>query len=264
MKVGFIGFGRMGSALASGIIDAGVANAEDVVVSDVDGDARKRAVELRVDVAKNNVDLIRQCDVIFLCVKPNKIGEVLKEVGSKTRGKTLVSIAAGVTLKSLESKTKGARVIRVMPNTPALIGEGASAYCLGKNAGDNDAEIVEKMLQSIGVCVRVKEEEMNAVTGVSGSGPAYVYAFIQSLINGGVKAGLNDEAAKKLAVQTVVGAAKMVRDTAKSPRELIEMVKSPGGTTEQGLKVLEEKKFSEIIEKTVEAAAKKAAELSAK
>ncbi|MBI5158543.1 pyrroline-5-carboxylate reductase [Candidatus Micrarchaeota archaeon] len=262
MKFGFIGFGRMGSALASSIIDAKTAEGSEAIACDVDGKAIKRAVEMQAKIVKNNAELVRQSDVVFLCVKPSKAREVLKEVKAKASGKLVVSIMAGVKLKTIEMELKGARVIRVMPNAPLLVEEGATAYCLGKNAGEEDAKLVEKTFSRIGLCVKVKEEEMNAVTGLSGSGPAYVYEFVRVLAEGAEKAGLNGDAAKKLAVQTVFGAAKMMKETGKNPLELIEMVKSPGGTTEQGLKTLEEKGFSETVKKAVENAAKKAEELS--
>lgn len=262
MKFGFIGFGRMGSALASSVADAKIVEASDVLACDVDGKAIKRAVEMEAKIVKNNAELVRQSDVIFLCVKPAKAREVLKEIKAKASGKLVISIIAGVKLKTIEAELKGARVVRAMPNTPLLVEEGATAYCLGKNAVEEDAKLAEKVFGQVGVCVKVKEEEMNAVTGLSGSGPAYVYEFVRVLAEGAEKAGLNGEAARKLAVQTVFGAAKMMKETGKNPLELIEMVKSPGGTTEQGLKTLEEKGFSEAVKKAVENAAKKAEELS--
>lgn len=261
MKVGFIGFGRMGSALARGIIGRGIVKTGDAIASDVDGEAIKCARDLKVKVAKSNVEVAEESEIVFLCVKPNKIIEVTREIAGKMRGKLLVSIAAGVKLEAIEGLAGGARVVRVMPNTPALVGEGASAYCVGRNASEEDARMVERMLGAVGVCVRVREEEMNAVTSLS-CGPAFVYEFVQALVEGSVKAGLNEETAKKLAVQTVLGAAKMMRETGKTPRELVEMVATPGGCTEQGLKVLEEKNFAEAVRKAVEKAAKRADELS--
>jgi len=174
----------------------------------------------------------------------------------------VISIAAGITLKTIERYLPQAPVIRAMPNNPAFVGEGLTAICKGHRATERDRKVAEVIFGAVGKVIAVEEKLMDAVTGLSGSGPAFIYAMVESLIEGGVEAGLSETQAKTLAVQTTLGAAKTMAETGKDPAELREMVTSPGGTTIAGLRVLEEGKFKKILRGAVVAATKRAKELS--
>ena len=263
MKIGFIGAGRMGSALIKGFLDAGILKAGDIVASDKDEGKLKSLTDLGVATTQNNREVVKKADVIFLAVKPAEISKVLDEVKDLVGEKLVVSMAAGVRTKLIEDKLGAkAKVIRVMPNMPCVVGEGATAYCLGRNAGAKDAEVVKKLFGAVGVAVGLKEEHMDAATGLSGSGPAYFYLIIKALAEAGIKEGLPRDVAEKLAAQTAKGAGRMVLNSGKSPDELIDMVRSPGGTTAEGLRVMEDKKVPDAMVEAVKAAAKKARELA--
>jgi pyrroline-5-carboxylate reductase len=196
-------------------------------------------------------------------VKPDQVAAVLAEQrGNFTNAHLLISIAAGVTLAKMEAALlAGTRVIRVMPNTPALVGEAAAAFALGKSATAADGELVKKLLSAVGIAFQVKESLLDAVTGLSGSGPAYVYQFIEALSDGGVAAGLPRDIATKLAAQTVLGAAKMVLETGQHPGALKDQVTSPGGTTIEGLHELEKGKMRATVMSAVRAATEKSKKL---
>jgi pyrroline-5-carboxylate reductase len=201
--------------------------------------------------------------VLVLAVKPDQVVSVLAEIrGAFTNEHLLVSIAAGVPLAKLEAGLgAAARVIRVMPNTPALVGASASAFALGKSCAATDAELAQKLLSAVGVAFQVKESLLDAVTGLSGSGPAYVYQFIEALSDGGVAAGLPRDIATKLAAQTVLGAAKMVLETGQHPGALKDQVTSPGGTTIEGIHELEKGKLRGTVMSAVRAATEKSKKL---
>ncbi|HEX7652452.1 MAG TPA: pyrroline-5-carboxylate reductase, partial [Verrucomicrobiae bacterium] len=201
--------------------------------------------------------------VLFLATKPDQVPAVLQEIsGTITKEHLIISIAAGVTLAKMEAALPAdARVIRVMPNTPALVGAGASGYALGKNATAADGAIANKLLSAVGIAMAVKENLLDAVTGLSGSGPAYVYQFIEALSDGGVAAGLPRDVATRLAAQTVLGGAKMVLDTGMHPGVLKDQVTSPGGTTIEGLHELESGKLRGTVMSAVRAAADKSRKL---
>jgi len=196
---------------------------------------------------------------MFVAVKPDEVGDLLKEISPGLNEKHLiVSIAAGVTLAKMEASVPpGTRVVRVMPNTPALVGASASAFALGKAATPEDAQLVTELLSSVGIAYQVKESLLDAVTGLSGSGPAYVYMIIEALSDGGVAAGLPREVATKLAAQTVLGGAKMVLETNLHPGALKDMVTSPGGTTIEGLHELEKAGLRAGLMNAVRAATEK-------
>jgi len=267
LSIAFIGAGKMASALARGFIGGGIAAADSIVASDVSEQARVAfAREVGARVQPNNRDLARQASTIVLAVKPNQVAGVLAEMRSDlTRDHLVISIAAGISLKAIESALQpGTRVIRVMPNTPALVGACASAYALGESATSEDAQIADRLFASIGSTFEVKEGLLDAVTGLSGSGPAYVFVMIEALSDGGVAAGLPRDAAIRLAAQTVLGAAKMVLDTGLHPAALKDMVASPGGTTIEGLHELEKAGVRGAIMNAVRAAAEKAAQMGRK
>jgi pyrroline-5-carboxylate reductase len=264
LTIGFLGAGKMAAALARGFIRTGLAGPKDILAGDPSEAARKNfAGETGGETTASNADVLKFANVLILAVKPSHVPGVLAELrGEFTNGHLLISIAAGVTLAKLEGALPaGARIIRVMPNTPALVGAGASAFALGKNATAADGELAEKLLSAVGIAFQVKESLLDAVTGLSGSGPAYVYSFIEALSDGGVAAGLPRDMALKLAAQTVLGAAKMVLETGQHPGALRDMVTSPGGTTIEGLHELEKGRLRDVVMNAVRAATEKSKKL---
>jgi pyrroline-5-carboxylate reductase len=265
-RFGFIGSGKMATALIKGMLRAELAPVDAVCASDPLPAARESLhAETGVVVFDSNHDIAARCDVLVLAVKPQNIRQVLDELRPFVTAKHLVvSVAAGVTIASIvERLGPAARVVRVMPNTPALIGAGASAYALGPGVGPDDAAVVSAFLSAVGVAVCVAESLLDAVTGLSGSGPAFVYLMVEALSDGGVRAGLPRDVATLLAAQTVAGAARMVRETGLHPGVLKDQVASPGGTTIAGLHALERGGVRGAIIDAVEAATKRSAELAA-
>src|SRR5437588_2902723 len=254
----------MATALASGFVRAGLFKAEEIAASDR-SPAAAAAFAKSVDakVLETNRDVARAAPVLLLAVKPDHVPAVLADIKPEFGEKhLLISIAAGVTLAKLESALGAkARVIRVMPNTPALVGASASAFALGKSASETDGQLAHRLFSSVGVAYQLKESLLDAVTGLSGSGPAYVYLMIEALSDGGVAAGLPRNIATKLAAQTVLGSAKMVLDTGLHPGALKDMVTSPGGTTIEGLHELEKGKVRGALINAVRAAAEKSRKL---
>ena len=232
----------MARALAKGFVDAGQATAAQITACDPAEDARQgflSAVPGAVVQVETN-QVVAESEIIILAVKPQHIDRVFGQVETSDNSKCLfVSILAGVTLAKLTEGLKTERVVRVMPNTPCLVGEGASGYCLGPGASPGDAKCVHDLLTSVGVACQLPETLMDAVTGLSGSGPAFVYQVIEALSDGGVRTGLPRDVATRLAAQTVLGAAKMVLESGEHPGVLKDRVASPGGTTIAGLHALE-------------------------
>jgi pyrroline-5-carboxylate reductase len=262
--IGFLGAGKMATALAKGFIRAEIAFPKEISAADPFDAARKHfADELGAKTFSSNLEVAQGATVLILATKPDQVAAALAEIRRAfTKKHLLISIAAGVTLAKLEAALPaGARVIRVMPNTPALVGEGASAFALGKNASVADAELAKKLLSAVGLAFQVKESLLDAVTGLSGSGPAYVYQFIEALSDGGVAAGLPRDIATKLAAQTVLGGAKMVLETGQHPGALKDQVTSPGGTTIEGLHALEKGKLRATVISAVRAATEKSKKL---
>ncbi len=263
MKIGFLGCGKMGSALLEGILAAGVCRPEDVMVYDPTV-AASEAVAARtgVRVAGSNSEVAAGADIILLCVKPVLAPEVAAACAAELTDKLLVSIAAGVSVETLQQATgETCRVVRVMPNTAVLVGHGASAYAAGDSVSDADRAVVERIFTATGRVWAVDENLLDAVTGLSGSGPAYLYLIIEAMTEGGVRMGLSRDLAGDLAVQTVAGAAAMVAGTTQSPAELRAMVTSPGGTTVAGLAALERAGVREALMDAVAAAARRAREM---
>jgi pyrroline-5-carboxylate reductase len=261
MRIGFIGSGRMASALLEGILRAGIAAAGDVVLTDkILAAAEGLAGKTGAGARGSNADVAGNADTLILCVKPGDVADALREAGDLS-GKLLISIAAGVRLREWAPGTP--RLIRVMPNTPALIGRGAAAYAGDEGATPEDLEVVERIFGAVGVVARVKEELLDAVTGLSGSGPAFVYTVIEALADGGVLMGLPREIALRLASQTVLGAAAMVLETGMHPAQLRDQVASPGGTTIAGLEALETAGLRAALIGAVRAATERSGELGA-
>ncbi len=264
LNVGFIGAGKMAAALAKGFIRAELVTPREIRASDPHEAARKNfTAEIGAATTASNADVAKQAAVLILATKPDQVPAALAEIrGVFTKEHLLISIAAGVTLAKLEAALPaGARVIRVMPNTPALVGAGASAFALGKNATAADGELAKKLLSAVGIAFQVKESLLDAVTGLSGSGPAYVYQFIEALSDGGVASGLPRDIATRLAAQTVLGGAKMVLETGQHPGALKDQVTSPGGTTIEGLHELEKGKMRAAVMSAVRAATEKSKKL---
>jgi pyrroline-5-carboxylate reductase len=263
---GFIGSGKMATALIKGMLQSGIAPVEEIRASDPLASARSLLeAETGVTVYDSNLPVVQHSHVVVLAVKPQSMRQVLANVRSVvTADHLVVSVAAGITIASIvQGLEPGVRVIRVMPNTPALVGEGASAYALGPGVRPEDERLVKSFLESVGQSVGVAESLLDAVTGLSGSGPAFVYLMIEALSDGGVRAGLPRDVATLLASQTVLGAARMVRDTGLHPGVLKDQVASPGGTTIAGLQALERAAVRGALIDAVEAATRRSAELGA-
>ena len=253
----------MASALAQGAVASGAIPPGHLLVTDlIPAAARQLAETTGGRAIATHRALAAESSALILCVKPGDAQEVLKEIADLCAGKLLISIVAGVGLHALEMDSGGeARLVRVMPNTPALVGRGAAAYALGSLAGEADAVATEQLFQAVGTIHRVKESLLDAVTGLSGSGPAYVYAMIEALADGGVLMGLPRELAIGLAAQTVAGAAEMVLKTGLHPAILREQVTSPGGTTAAGLEALEQQGLRRACLAAVRAATERSLEL---
>lgn len=264
MHIGFIGSGRMASALLKGILHAAIAPPGDVIVTDkIPAAAEELARWTGTRTLQSNSEVAAEAAVLILCVKPGDVPAALREAGN-LNGKLLISIAAGVPLRRLREWASGnPRLIRVMPNTPALIGQGAAAYAAAEGATPEDLAVAERIFGATGTVVRVKEELLDAVTGLSGSGPAFVYTVIEALADGGVLMGLPREVALRLASQTVLGAAAMVLQTGQHPAQLRDQVASPGGTTIAGLEALEEAGLRAALIGAVRAATERSGELGA-
>ena len=263
--IGFIGAGRMATALGRGCVTSGLVPGEQVIAADPSDEARGRFAQQvpGAQLAADNRQVLAQADIVVLAVKPQMMSTVLVDISPGVESRQLlVSIAAGVTLAKLTAGLPaGTRLVRVMPNTACLIGLGASCFSRGAAASEGDAELVGQILRSVGLAFEVEESMLDAVTGLSGSGPAFVYRMIEALAEGGTAMGLSGDLALELAAQTARGAAQMVLTTGQSPVELREQVASPGGTTLAGLEVLEAQQGPAAFRAAVEAATKRSVEL---
>ena len=254
----------MAAALAKGFVNAGLVSTEELIASDPAPAGREAfGLEVGCETTDSNADVLAKAKVIFLAFKPHQLDEATEAVRDQfDESHLVISILAGVRLAKLDAACGGrARVVRVMPNTPALVGEGACGYALGQAATTEDGELVKRLLSAVGVAYEVNESLIDAVTGLSGSGPAYGYMIIEALSDGGVAAGLPRDISTRLAAQTMLGAAKMVLETGKHPGELKDMVCSPGGTTIEGVHELEEGGVRSALINAVRAATERAVEL---
>ncbi len=282
MKIGFIGSGKMATALVQGVIKSGICQPADITVSDaIPAVAAGLAASTGATAVTTNAELLARSEVVVLAVKPQDAIAAIealpvpgqmdggasmkwawKSADGKSAGALLLSIVAGLPIAKLEQAAAGRfRVIRAMPNTPALILQGASGFSAGTGVTDEDAEIARRVFGSVGVAVQVKESLLDAVTGLSGSGPAYIYTVIEALADGGVLMGLPRELSLQLAAQTVAGAAGMVLQTGRHPAALRDEVTSPGGTTIAGIEQLEAKGLRTALISAVRAATTRAKEL---
>ncbi|HET6418857.1 MAG TPA: pyrroline-5-carboxylate reductase [Geobacteraceae bacterium] len=265
-KVGFIGGGNMAEAIIKGLLAGGVRSSDISVSEPVEARREYLSKTYGVSVGTDNSALVKSCQVIITAVKPQVCGEVLRGIaGVDQRDKLFISIMAGVRTETIESNLGGnARVVRVMPNTPALVLAAASAISPGSLATADDLSVARGIFDLLGTTCTVDEKLLDAVTGLSGSGPAYVFTFIEALSDAGVKNGLPRDVASRLAAQTVFGSAKMVLETGEHPAMLREKVTSPGGTTIAGLHVLEQEGLRGTIMTAVDAATTRSMELGKK
>jgi pyrroline-5-carboxylate reductase len=265
-NLAFLGGGVMASAVLRSLLDKGLLAPAQISVSEIAEGRRQALATFGVRVYAANQEAVKGADVVLLAVKPGVVPEVLQEVGSLlTPAQLVVSIAAGVTLRQISDLLPEAvPVVRVMPNTPVQVGEGASAICRGEHATLEHAGLVRQLFEAGGRCVEVTEAQIDAVTGLSGSGPAYVCLIIEALADGGVRMGLPRDVALTLAAQTLLGSAKLVLDTGEHPAVWKDRVATPGGTTIAGLAALEEAGVRSGLIRAVEAAARRSAELSKK
>ena len=265
LKIGFVGAGRIARALARGFVQAKLARASGITASDPSREAIEQFAAAVPDsrVVGSNAELVSGADVVVLAVKPQHLGPALAELrGSVSAEVLVVSVVAGATIATLIEGLGTRRVVRVMPNTPCLIGQGATGYAMGPGTNEGDAKLVSDLFGSVGVAFEVPEDLLNVVTGLSGSGPAYVYTVIEAIMDGAVQMGMPRETALRLAAQTVRGAAAMVIDTGQSPAVLRDQVASPGGTTIAGLNALEKHGLRAALAAAVEAATNRARELA--
>lgn len=262
--IGFIGGGNMAEAIIKGLVAGGMAP-RNIIVSDPVLDRRAHlATSLQARTSDDNVEVAKEADLIVLSIKPQLAASVLSSLeGGVTPQKLVVSIMAGISTTFIEeSLPNGCRVVRAMPNTPALVQTGATAICGGRRATGDDMEMARELFKLVGTVYQVGEKQMDAVTGVSGSGPAYAFSFIEALADAGVKNGLPRDVAAGLAVQTVLGAARLVQESSEHPAVLRDRVSSPGGTTIAALHALENGRFHGLIMDAVDAAVKRSKELA--
>lgn len=264
-RIGFVGGGAMAGALMAGFINAGLVQPDRIYVSDVNPECLTcLQTQYGIQVVTDNKGLVDQVDVVILAVKPMVLDQVLMEVGAGlTEDQTVISIIAGRTTGYVEQHLAArVPVVRAMPNTPALVGSGATAVCCGRWAGKRHLDLGLALFNAVGRAVPVTENLMDAVTGLSGSGPAYMYIMIEALADAGVRAGLPRDVAQTLAAQTMLGAARMVLETSRHPGVLKDMVTTPGGTTIEGLLALEEGGLRATLGRAVQRASERSRQLA--
>jgi len=262
--IGIIGCGNMGSALVRGMIDSHFRPASDLIIWDIDQEKRKQLVKSGVCEAESSQDLVSRTTTVLLAVKPQQMNDVLSDIRPHLKEQSLIiSIAAGIQIGWIKKRlNETVKVIRAMPNTPAVLCKGISAIAGDSSVGDIEFNHAELLFRSVGGVVRVPEEWMDAVTAISGSGPAYFFYLMQRMIEVGVELGLSDEVARKLVLSTAIGAGAMIGQ-AGDPGNLRKQVTSKGGTTEAAFQVFEKEGLDEILAKGIRAAARRAKEMSA-
>ncbi len=269
-KIGVIGLGNMGHAILKGLISPGGAVAKNTAISGYDCDAAKcRAIkkELRISIADSVASFAHSSEVIVIAVKPQHMGPVLEGLSFYTKGRLFISIAAGITTRRIEkslecARARRPRVVRVMPNTPALVGEGMSAICKGRYATQADLKTANAIFASVGETIDISEKYFDLVTAISGSGPAYFFYLKEALIEAAAHLGMDKKTAKILVLKTALGSARLLLESGHEPGILRQRVTSKGGTTEQAIKVFDKAEFKQIVERAVRAAAKRSKELS--
>jgi pyrroline-5-carboxylate reductase len=261
-RLGFIGAGKLAGSIIRGLVRAQFCSPAEIIASEPNENARAALRdEAGIELTTENAEVAEKADVIFIGVKPAVVLPVLREVASAIQNKLVISLAAGVRLKSIE-EIANARFMRALTNTPSAICQAATAIARGSRTTNEDVDLARQVFGAIGIIVGVTEEQIDAVTALSGSGPAFVYTVIEALAQGGKKCGLPAEAAMTLAAQTVLGAAQLALESKKSPEELIKMVVTPGGTTAAGLAAMEKHRTAEGLIAAIEAATKRAREMA--
>ncbi len=258
--IGFIGCGKMASAIISGCKGQDF----DIIASEINEDfAQSASKKLGIEVLTDNKELVKKSDVIFVATKPNQVSDVLNDIKDYvTQDKLLVSIAAGVKTSKIEAIIKNVRLVRVMPNTPALVKLGMFGICAGKNGNDSDIKFVENLLSSIGKCIIIDEVQIDIVTAISGSGPAFFYQVIEDMARAGEKLGLDYEKSLILAAQTALGSAQMIFNRGETTvQTLIDNVATKGGCTFVGIQQMKSEKSDELFFNVIEKTTKKACEL---
>jgi len=262
-KVGLIGAGNMGEAIIKGLINSQTIKSTEIIISDIDKNRINTLVEkYNIAGTTSNKRVVENSEIIFLAVKPKDLEKTLEPLKDSFKdGQILISVLAGIPVEKIQKIADRPYIVRIMPNTPALIGEGAIGLTYG-NIPEEKKNEIKQLLQVLGTVVEVEEDLMDAVTGLSGSGPAYVFMFLEALVQGGIKQGLSYQQASELAVQTVIGAAKMIKEIGEHPAVLRDMVSSPAGTTIHGLHALEEKGFKDAVMSAVEKATERSRQLA--
>lgn len=259
-KIAFIGAGKMATAIIKGLLKSNLFSKDNIFASEPNAEiAQNLSKELGIKTFQSNKQTVNIADIVLLAVKPFVVKDVLNEIKDEINdSKLIISIAAGISSQKIEEYLgKHARIVKVMPNTPALLGEGMSAVCKGENATENDFETVIRIFESVGKVVKAEEKDIDAITGVSGSGPAFYYYIINEIAKAGEQLGLDYKTSLKLSAQTALGAAKMIIETDLTPEQLITNVTTPGGTTAEGNKVLNESNISKILFETIQKTAQK-------
>ena len=261
MKIAFIGAGNMSEAIISGILRKGVFKAPDITISDPLLERRNHMeVTYHVQVRDDNIDSVAEADVVILAVKPQVFPSIWDNLKQNVSNKLIISIMAGITSETIASGTD-LRVIRVMPNTPSLVGRGASGIAMGQFASEYDMNTAEKIMQSVGVSVRVEEEQLHAVTALSGSGPAYIFYLMETMISEAVDLGLDEDTARLLCTETVGGAADLLANSEESPADLRQRVTSKGGTTAAAIQSFDDDIFKSIVARAMARAFERSKEL---
>jgi pyrroline-5-carboxylate reductase len=262
--LGFLGGGQMAEALIGAFISSGQVSADALYASDPQEDRRSRLSDsYGIHTLDDNAALVPQCNVVFLATKPQILTGAMESIAASFGARHLViSIAAGITIDYLENLLPESRVVRVMPNTPCLVGAMAAGYAMGNRTTAADENLVARLLESAGIAFKLPEDQLDAVTGLSGSGPAFVARLIEAMAAGGTAQGLPQDVAEQLALQTVLGTGKLLRDKNLSPDALVKMVSSPNGTTVAGRAVLESSDVADVMRATIAAATQRSKELA--
>jgi pyrroline-5-carboxylate reductase len=268
-KLGFIGGGNMAEVILKVVIFEGFAFGKNIFVTDVNAERRQYLDQTTgARVLQHNSEVLRRSSIVLFAVKPQNMNDVMAEVKEAgTPDHLFLSICAGTPTTKIEAGLKTEnnpepRVIRIMPNTPAMIGQGVAGICKGQFARDEDLDFPFKVFNAVGAALKMPEEMMDAVTGLTGSGPAYVFYLIESLVEAGIKVGFTEDQSKEMVLQMVLGSATLAFKSDRSPAELRRAVTSPGGTTQAGFEVMKDRKIKEALIDTVEAATKRSKELS--
>ncbi len=258
-KLGFIGCGEMASAIIKGLLNTGFMQVSDIHASTkTDKSASTKSKILKIRVVPDNKSIAKDAEIIVLATKPNQIEDVLNEIKDEINGKLIISIAAGVSTKKIEAIVEKSPVIRVMPNTPMLVSQGMCGICLGKLATEKEEKFVTQMLSQVGKVITVEEAQIDIVTAISGSGPAFFYQIFENLAQAGAKLGLAYEKSLMLAIQTAIGSAKMAQNCSEPLPELIASVATKGGCTEVGINTMNELNSQNLFDQIVENTANKA------